>query len=149
MSPQRGDRTPPVSRLYQGGLAGPTVNSVTVVSSGRSIANATTLAIRSGEMARWRTARTPSPSASICSVVPSWLMVLSSPQQFGIDGRGVKRRRAAKIRFRGDEVRWRTDVDADRGGWQGLDHAGGGELGEHLALHLGAPSPARSSGNPG
>lgn len=35
-------------RCYQGWLAGPTVNSLIVVSSGWSIAIATTLAIRSG-----------------------------------------------------------------------------------------------------
>ena len=39
-----------VPRPYQGWLAGPTVNSLMVVSSGWSIANATTLAIRSGEI---------------------------------------------------------------------------------------------------
>jgi len=35
---------------YQGCVVGPTVNSLTVVSAGCSIANATTLATRSGEM---------------------------------------------------------------------------------------------------
>lgn len=38
------------SRLYQGWFAGPTVNSFTVVSSGWSMAKATMLAMRSGEM---------------------------------------------------------------------------------------------------
>jgi hypothetical protein len=59
-------------RPYQGWLAGPTVNSLMVVSSGWSTANATTLAIRSGEI--------PYRSYTFCisSAVSLWLIVPSS-----------------------------------------------------------------------
>ena len=59
-------------RRYHGWLAGPTVNSLMVVSSGWSIANATTLAIRSGEI----------PNRSYTFAIPSavslWLIALSA-----------------------------------------------------------------------
>jgi len=62
----------PPCRPHHGWLAGPTVNSFTVVSSGRSMANATTRAIRSGEI----------PNRSYSCVMPSadasWVMVPSS-----------------------------------------------------------------------
>src|ERR671916_1179956 len=59
-------------RPYQGWLDGPTVNSLMVVSSGWSIAIATTLAIRSGEI--WYRSYV----SSICSAVSSWLIAPSS-----------------------------------------------------------------------
>src|SRR5918997_5155383 len=59
-------------RPYQGWLAGPTVNSLMVVSSGWSIAIATTLAIRSGEI--WYRSYV----SRICSAVSSWLIMPSS-----------------------------------------------------------------------
>src|ERR687893_1610592 len=59
-------------RPYQGWLAGPTVNSLMVVASGWSIAIATTLAIRSGEI--WYRSYV----SRICSAVSSWLIMPSS-----------------------------------------------------------------------
>src|SRR5918996_4954894 len=59
-------------RPYQGWLAGPTVNSLMVVSSGWSIAIATTLAIRSGEIPYW------SYTSRADSAVSSWLIAPSS-----------------------------------------------------------------------
>jgi hypothetical protein len=62
----------PLPRIYQGCLAGPTVNSLIVVSSGWLIAKATMLAIRSGEI--------PYLLYVFCiwSSVSFWLMVFSS-----------------------------------------------------------------------
>jgi len=57
---------------YQGCGVGPIVNSFTFVSSGWSIANATTLATRSGEMP-YRSYR-----PAIASAAPSWEIVPSS-----------------------------------------------------------------------